>query len=78
MQDEFLSAADLYSRERLTWAVKRQLARARSLPCPFCGGKTLWNGKSRLGHWLLCKGCHTRGPRCTTGEEAIERWNGRV
>lgn len=42
-------------------------------PCPFCGSEDI--KYSPLAGCVFCEDCHTYGPRESTDEDAIRKWN---
>lgn len=68
----------------------RAVSLKATVPCPFCGGRTIVFGKSGGRSFLECDDCHARGPSIVAAnkfvgaraQEAADNyltsaWNGR-
>lgn len=49
-----------------------------SLPCPFCGGKSVPWRIHPFSWRVICVDCDARGGEFSSGEKAISGWNKRV
>ncbi|MGX8696316.1 MAG: Lar family restriction alleviation protein [Prevotella sp.] len=52
--------------------------RAKTRPCPFCGGDAQKVKESSRWGWFVSCACAAVGPSADSREEAIEAWNRRV
>lgn len=49
-------------------------------PCPFCGGESAVDCKTRNGAgliWIYCKKCHAKSDQFFYYSEALNAWNKR-
>ena len=52
-----------------------ELKRCPSPTCPYLAEHLVVAGHSEVGYWVVCRGCHARGPRGRYPDAAIELWN---